>query len=251
MIFRRCASAVRAGIGAAAPALLLASALSGALAACGEAEKPQAVRIEDDPALTAALADPIMTYPDLNDQNQANAAIVAAGPPVIALPPLERDEAAVAAALADAARLAGTIRAAPAPGAGSAADAALGAAVTAVQVAQAAGVPCAAGAAYSARWAAALPPPFAVYPRAAVREAAGSDDPGCRLRVAGFLTPVEPGAVIDFYFTRASAAGYDAGHRLRDGSHVLQGRKGAASYLVHARRRDDGLTEVDLVASGG
>lgn len=229
------------------PALVGALALAG----CGGADKPAAVRIEDDPALTAALADPIMAYPDLNDQNQGGAAIVAAGPLAIEQPPVARDPAAVSAARFDAVRLTGGIRAAPEPGKPESADAAVATAVTPVQLAQAARVPCAARASYTARWAAALPAPLEVYPRGAVREAAGVDEPGCRLRVVSFLTPVEPGDVIDFYHTRVTAAGYGARHRLGDGGHVLQGAKGDTAYLVLARRRDDGLSEVKLMTRGG
>ena len=57
--------------------------------------------------------------------------------------------------------------------------------------------------------------------------------------------------VIDFYFTRARAAGFSARRVLQEGDDVLSGSKGRASYAVYARRLPSGNTEVDLVTSGG
>src|SRR5690606_31844647 len=122
------------------------------------------------------------------------------------------------------------------------------------QVAQAArtgNVDCSSKVEYSAQWAARLPQGLEVYPRGAVQEAAGTDRDGCRLRVVHFVIPVEPKDVMDFYFTRATAAGYDARHTLDGGDHVLGGRKGGSAYVVHAKAGEGGLTEVDLVVSGG
>jgi hypothetical protein len=127
-------------------------------------------------------------------------------------------------------------------------------AATAAQVAQAARankLDCAGKAEYSMNWASSLPEPLGVYPRGAVQEAAGTDSDGCRIRVVSFATPVSPQDVIDFYFTRVRAAGYDAKHRLDGKDHVLGGSKGNAAYLIYARKLDNGVTEVDLIASGG
>jgi hypothetical protein len=55
---------------------------------------------------------------------------------------------------------------------------------------------------------------------------------------------------MDFYFTRALAAGFSAERTLQDGDDVLAGRKGAAAYAVYARRLPSGNTQVDLVSSG-
>jgi hypothetical protein len=95
-----------------------------------------------------------------------------------------------------------------------------------------------------------MPAAFPVYPRAATQEAAGSDEGRCRLRVVDFVTPVPLGDVMDFYFTRALAAGFSAERTLQDGDDVLAGRKGAAAYAVYARRLPSGNTQVDLVTSG-
>jgi hypothetical protein len=110
---------------------------------------------------------------------------------------------------------------------------------------------CAERAEFTAQWAARLPRPFPVYPRAAVQEAAGTDAQGCALRVINFVTPVPLGEVMDFYFTRARAAGFSAERVRHDGDDALAGIKGRASYVVYARRMPSGNTEVDLVTSGG
>ena len=103
---------------------------------------------------------------------------------------------------------------------------------------------------YSATWAAKLPKDLPVYPRSAVQEAAGTDADGCNLRVVNFVSPVSPKDVIDFYYTKATNAGYGAEYRMDGTDNVLGGRKGGQSYLLYARKLDNGLTEVDLIASG-
>jgi hypothetical protein len=231
---------------------VLAVACSLLLAGCGEGRKSVPKQAVDDPALGAALADPIMVDADLVGQNQGFAAVVATGPTIIELPLLDSSPEAVAAAKADAVRLAGgSIKPAPEPAQGNAADAAIRDAVTAGQLAKAADAACADKAEYTARWAAALPEALPVYPRGAVQEAAGSDADGCGLRVVKFATPVEIADVLAFYATRAGAAGYAVRHSVHDSDHILWGAKGRAAYLLRVRPGDDGLTEADLVVSGG
>lgn len=77
------------------------------LAGCGGAAKDEPVPVPDDAAVSDALADPIMTEPDLASQNQAHAAIAVSGPAGSALPPIDRSAAAIAAAREAAARLLG------------------------------------------------------------------------------------------------------------------------------------------------
>jgi hypothetical protein len=110
---------------------------------------------------------------------------------------------------------------------------------------------CAAKAQYTAAWAAKLPGTFPVYPKGAVQEAAGSDDGGCALRVVNFITPVPVGEVIDFYYTRASGAGFTTQHVRQAGEDQLGGTKGSASYVVYARQLPNGGSSVDLVTNGG
>lgn len=233
-----------------------ASALLGmlSLAACGtQAERKPPDPLADDPAIVAALADEIMIDPDLVGQDQGIGAIVLSGPLDAGVPPERVGPEAAAIDRAEAGKLAGgTIRTAPEPGGGNGSAALLRRAMTLGQIAAAAGQEsCAGRIEYSARWAARLPQGLEVYPHGAVQEAAGNDRNDCRLRVVHFVTPVEPRDVIDYYFTRASAAGYGARHTLDGGAHVLAGSRGGSGYLIHARAGEGGLTEVDLLVSGG
>jgi len=229
-----------------APALLLA--------ACGQSGNETTVLEEGDPALSGALGDEIMVDPDLAGENQANSAL-STGTRSGALPPQQMTPEAVSAARAEAVKLlGGAAGLKQAPEAkevqgGLPKDATLSAA------ARAAASPggkanCADKAEYTMAWANRLPAAFPVYPRGAVQEAAGTDAEGCALRVVNFRTAVPLKDVIDFYFSTASKAGYSA-QRVRDGSDdILGGVKGAASYVIYARRLPSGVTEVDLVVNG-
>ncbi len=219
------------------------------LAACKSEQKtPQ--QAENDAAVTGALGDQIMVDPDMAG---ADGAAVAVNERAIELPPQQRSPEAIQAARDEAMVLAGgNLKSAPRPQAGSPSSLVEGAA-TAAQVAQnarAASADCTKKAQYTATWAAKLPQDLPVYPRGAVQEAAGTDADGCRLRVVNFVSPVTPSDVIDFYFTKATGAGYGAEYRMDGADHVLGGRKGGQAYLVYARKLGNGLTEVDLIASG-
>ena len=73
------------------PALLILPGIAGVLlASCGSGHGSAAVPAAEDAAVADALADPIMTDPDLLSQNQAHAAIVVAPPMNSALPPIDR-----------------------------------------------------------------------------------------------------------------------------------------------------------------
>lgn len=224
------------------------------LSACDTGDEPQQTQVEYDPATVAALSDPITIDPDLAHQNRGDS--IASIPSYDgSLPTVDNDTEAVAAARAEALQLLGgpgKLRKAPAPEpiAGEIpAGAELSAAARAA-VAPGANADCAARVQYTMRWAARLPATFPVYPRGAVQEAAGTDEEGCSLRVVNFVTPVPLDEVMDFYYSRAIAAGFSAQRVLKDGDDVLGGVKGKASYTIFARRLPSGNTEVDLVASG-
>jgi hypothetical protein len=225
-------------------AFLLVSAL---LSGCGE--EPAVTEPEDDPALSGALNEPIMVDPDLVGQNRANSAASLPSHDD-SLPTVDSGPEAIAAARAEALQLVGGpgwMKKAPEPREVSGplpADAAL-------TIAARASTRCAARVETTAGWAARLPAPFPVYPRGAVQEAAGTDTGNCALRVVSFVTPAPLGEVMDFYFTRARTAGFSAQRLLHEGDDVLAGVKGAASYVIYARRLRSGNTEVDLVTSGG
>lgn len=206
---------------------------------------------ETDPALISALADPLMVDPDLSSQNRAAAAIAVGGPPVAELPLVERSPQAIEDAREEARQLAGgTLKSAPMPEPGNAAQVA---GITASQIAASVagvGPACAGKAEYGMAWSLSLPEPLAIYPQGHLREAAGTDRDGCRMRVVRFLTPVEAGDVVDFYFTRLSAAGLGVKHLLSGGMHVLEGGKGNLAYAVHVRKLENGLSRVDVVSNG-
>lgn len=233
----------------------LSALVAGALllAGCGSRKEAEARDGGGDPALTGALGDQIMVDPDLASQNRGDSALAGGGPATGELPPYARTPEAIAAARGEAERLVGgAIVPAPSPETGLAAQVsrAATAAEIALAVPTAAGRNCAAKVTYTAGWSTRLPATFPIYPRAALQEAAGTDEGGCALRVVNFLTPVEVKDVIDFYHTRAHGAGFTAEYRVERADHVLGGTKGQGAFIVYARKRGDGLTDVDLVVSG-
>jgi hypothetical protein len=229
----------------------LAATLSAALllAGCGSS-KESPTPAESDPAVTGALGDQIMVDPNMSGNDGA---AVAANAGQIELPPQQRTPEAIQAARDEAmVQAGGNLKSAPSPQTGTASSL-VESAATAAQVAQAAkaaSADCTKKAQYSATWAGKLPKDLPVYPRGAVQEAAGTDADGCRLRVVNFVSPVTPRDVIDFYYTKATAAGYGAEYRMDGSDHVIGGRKGGQAYIVYARKLGNGLTEVDLIASG-
>lgn len=223
-----------------------------ALAACGPQQADDGALANRDPAVAGALSDPIMADPGLTGQNQGNAALGGGGPATGEIPPEKRGQEAVDAARADALTLLGGAKssAPTAQGQDESSPAAGAASAAALANALPFAAPCASKLSYTALWAAKLPPKLPVYPRAHVREAAGVDNAACHLRVVRFLTPVDSGDVLDFYYSSASAAGLPAQHRKAGPDDVLGGTKGAGNWQLFVRKRADGLTEADLVTAG-
>jgi hypothetical protein len=235
--------------------LILATVLSTSalgLTSCGRDKVPTVAGQGADPLFEHALAGPLMTDPDLASRNRALAGIAGGGPEVIELPLFENSAEIIAAAKVEAQQIVGgAIAATPSPGDGS--NTLLREAVTAAQRAAAVKGPggnCGAKASYDMAWSLRLPKAFPIYPRGHLIEAAGNDGGGCRLRVVRFVTPVDPAAVINFYFTLARAAHFRTRHQLTGGAEQLEGGNGAAAYAVQSRLREDGLTEADIVVNG-
>lgn len=196
-----------------------------------------------DPQLREALAGQIMVDPGLTQTANANAVRPPNRPASDKVPsmPLPADPVDPR-----------TLKAAPAaardcPECRASAGAFTLAAKAGQQVANAA---CLSGLRYSAGWAQRLPGAFAPYPGAEVAEAAGNDSHACAFRIVSLRTAASPAKVIDYYYTRASGAGYTAEHKTDGGQHVLGGTRGEAAYMVYATPRDGG-TDIDLVVKGG
>ena len=117
--------------------------------------------------------------------------------------------------------------------------------------AEAAGAECAPAISRGAGWADKLPKPFAIYPSARLAEAAGSDRPGCRVRIVTFAAAAPPERVIEHYRTRAAEAGWSAERKMRAGDHVLAGTKGSGAFYLILTPRPDATSEVALIVSEG
>lgn len=234
-------------------------ALASALAGCGGAKQPDAEldRLDRelaetntaspaaDPALRSALQDQIMVDPALTRMANADAVRPPPQPLSGAVPP--DLPASGKAAEAD------KLRSAPPAGecrqCASARQAMTLGAVAASQGGRAGG--CAAAIAYSAAWANKLPRSVPLYPDAAVSEAAGADGAGCALRVVSFTSGAPMQRLLDWYYTKATAAGFAAQHGANGAEHTLAGTKAGAAFLVTVKPTANGGTAVDLMADGG
>lgn len=207
-----------------------------------------------DPALTAALRDQIMVDPALVQQANNDAVRPPTMPESGAVPPDGIAAAAMAQRVATA-TTGETLKAAPAASGTCRQCEIARASLTIGALAEKQGGrtgQCAANVTYSAGWANRLPPGVPLYPDARVAEAAGADGAGCALRVVSFASSVPMQRLLDWYFTKTSAAGYSAGHQADGKQHVLAGTRAAGgAYLVVFQPRGDGGTDVDLMADGG
>lgn len=197
-----------------------------------------------DPQLREALAGQIMVDPGLTQSSNANAVRPPNRPASDQLPSMPPPADPVDAR---------TLKSAPV----AARDcpecrASAGAFTLAAKVEQQPGnAACLSGLRYSAAWANRMPGVFAPYPGARVAEAAGNDANGCAFRIVSLRTAAPAAKVIDYYYTRASGAGYSAEHKLDGAQHVLGGTRGQAAYMVYATTSPGGGSDVDLVVRGG
>lgn len=221
------------------------------LTACGDAAAPETARLRD-PAIMGALSEPLLSDPDLVGASR-NATMLSGGGLAESGVPLFGPDANEAARARDEAAglLGGAIPPAP-KGASGAKVSPVARAATAGGVAAALpfAAKCAGSLDYSFIWAARLPATLPVYPRAHAQEAAGTDAAGCKLRVVNFRTPVTVSDVIDFYHASAARAGL-LPRVARIGTDLaVSGANGSLSFVVHARKLAEGVTEVDLVTLG-
>jgi len=102
-------------------------------------------------------------------------------------------------------------------------------------------------------WASKLPEAFALYPDAQVTESAGNNAAPCRMRLISFSSKQSLKTLIDFYYTQAIHAGFNAEHQLIDGEHILAGARekdDSAYYLVFNAGKNGG-TDVDMIVNHG
>ena len=197
-----------------------------------------------DPVVAAALADPLMTDPELATRNPGGDGLQGLGPTDGTVPPLDASQAEIDRAR-EAARLlaGGTFRKVPPAIEGKPAPVALTPALLAARLP---GPACAADLSYSAIWAARLPEPLTPYPRAHVVDGAGLDSQGCALRLVRMVTPVSPDDALAFHVTRLHAAGWPAIHRKAGDASVLTGGNASTVWRIEVRPREDRLTAIDL-----
>lgn len=193
-----------------------------------------------DPALTAALRDPIMVDPALTQTANTNVVRPPNRPDPGSVPP---DDLGAVPDRVDPA----TLRKTPAASGDCTACRRAQGALTLGELAarQPGGAACTARLSYSATWSVRLPDAVPLYPDARVEEAAGSDD--CRLRVVSFFSGAPVGRVLDWYYTQVTRAGYSAEHQAQGDEHVLGGTRAGAAYALYVRPRPGGGSDVDLL----
>lgn len=197
-----------------------------------------------DPQLREALAGQIMVDPGLTQSSNANAVRPPNRPASDQLPSMPPPADPVDARTLKSA----SVAARDCPECRASAGAFTLAAKAGQQPGNAA---CLSGLHYSAAWANRMPGVFAPYPGGRVAEAAGNDANGCAFRIVSLRTAAPATKVIDYYYTRASGAGYSAEHKLDGTQHVLGGTRGQAAYMIYATTSSGGGTDVDLVVRGG
>lgn len=205
-----------------------------------------------DPALMSALHDQIMVDPALAGQANADSIRPPAQPYAA---PAAPDVAAPPGVSLRGSSTSETLKSAPAPSGSCSRCAAARESLTLGGLAERQDdrrtSRCGANVQYSTRWALRLPDDLPLYPDARVNEAAGSESGDCALRVVSFASAAPLQTILDWYYTRATNAGYSAEHQADGGDHVLAGTRGDAAYALFVTARDDGGSDVDLVANGG
>lgn len=218
------------------------------LAGCGRTAN-QGAPVDRDPAMIAALAEPLMTDPDLSQANVRNLAADPGGPTDGSLPALgfAPDEAALASAEAQALtggrlRLPGLL-AKPSPRLAAAKAGTLAARVRVLVD----GGGCIDRLGHGFGWGATMGAALPIYPRAHLIEGVGVKDGACNLSAASFLTPVAPQPLMAFYHARAREAGYADAVSVAGDAALLEGAKGSARLAVLLRNAGNGVTAVDLI----
>lgn len=202
-----------------------------------------------DPVMARAFNDPLMTDPDLALRSEANAVVTFADSAALPVIGATSDAARRAREAARRALLAGgTIPDLPAPQPAAGGKAVGGITDLSARLA-ALNVPaaCVAAARRGFDWAARLVPPAGIIPQGMTEQAAGSDLPGCGLRVVRYLTAAAPEDALTYHYTLAMRSGL-AAERFAAPEAMLVARSDKGERLhVHARGASAGMTEVDMV----
>ncbi|MGB3753578.1 MAG: hypothetical protein WA954_06740 [Parerythrobacter sp.] len=224
--------------------VLAAVAISG----CSDAA-PAPGTTDADPVVQRALNDPLMIDPDLSSQNLANAALsFEIGHPV---PPENADASAALAAREAALKLLKGATPDLQPVADNAAAPGDAEALNVLGRLKRLGIAekCLAGARFSALWVTRLPDGLEPYPRASVKEAAGTDAGGCEVRGVIYLSPVSIEDIIAFHAARASDAGFATEYRIGEGWHLLSAEAERARFEIAGRTLAGGLSEVSIASA--
>ena len=224
-------------------ASLLIAACSGRPAPSGTPADRPGVRI-GDPAIAAAINAPIMVDPSLGQLSNIDAIRPPPAPDPLSMPP---DALGMGVDKVDPA----TLEHAPAAQGECSRCAAAASALTLAAFAERQGesAACVAGLRYATGWAERLPATLALPTGARVVEAAGTDAPGCGLRVVSFSAATPAERVIDWFFTRSRGEGLAFDHGEAQRRHLLTGTRGRRRFAIHAVPRPGGGTDATLLSS--
>lgn len=198
------------------------------LAACGTAPVPETTENAVDPAITAALADPIMADPQLDRRANRDVLRPDDEPYRAMIPPGSPQVARKTGAATLAARTEPDMRGA-----------------------NGAFARCDRNVRYSYGWAADLPSAVPLPPEAAVAEGAGSDATDCRLRLIAYSAALTPEALIGRYRNVARAAGFELRETAKGGAITITALRRDGAAFVARIEPDDSGSVVDLAVNRG
>jgi len=224
-------------------ASLFLMACSGRPAPSGTPADSPGARI-GDPAIAAAINAPIMVDPSLGQLSNNDAIRPPPAPDPLSMP---SDALGMEVDKVDPATLAHAPAAKGECPRCTAAASAL--TLAAFAESQGEGAACVAGLRYATGWAERLPATLPLPTGARVVEAAGTDAPGCGLRVVSFSTATPAERVIDWFFTRTRGDGLAFDHGEVHGRHLLAGTRGRRRFAIHAVPRPGGGTDATLLSS--
>lgn len=201
------------------------------VAGCGKPASTGNTANAIDPAVTAALSDPIMIDPQLDRRSNADALRPADQPYQALIPPGTPDPTRGDAAPTVIARVKNTV---------------IGDRVVAF-------AGCEMAVRYGLGWANRLPAELVLPQGAQVSEAAGSESNTCRLRVVSFSQDANAATALDFYRAIGKRGGYALVETVERGGTVMTGiraRDGAA-FMATVTPNGQGKSAIDLMVNRG